>query len=173
MEILFRHLDFGGYGILSISTGRSKMPDELPSPTLDREPTTNIVAAYVRRNQIGADQLPVLISTVHQALATLGKPVTGLDRERIELDDQFYGGISWTNREITQMWYPSSGFHERQGIIVGAYVWTAQIGEVFAASTPARRLETALVSGERVHPGYRDEVADGVSVAWSKIPFNR
>jgi monoamine oxidase len=47
------------------------------------------------------------------------------------------------------------------------------IGEVFAASTPARRLETALASGERVHPGYRDEVADGVSVAWSKIPFNR
>ena len=46
------------------------------------ELTTNIVAAYVRRNQIGADQLPVLISTVHQALATLGKPAAELDRER-------------------------------------------------------------------------------------------
>src|ERR1700739_3305542 len=77
---------------------------------------------------------------------------------------RIYGGISWTNREITQMWYPSSGFHERQCIIVGAYVWTAEIGEVLAASPPARRLETALVSGERVHPGYRDKVADGVSV---------
>jgi ROS/MUCR transcriptional regulator protein len=33
------------------------------------ELTTNVVAAYVRRNQIGADQLPILISTVHQALA--------------------------------------------------------------------------------------------------------
>ena len=51
------------------------MPDEPPSPLLDRELTTNIVAVYVRRNQIGADQLPVLISTVHQALTTLGKPV--------------------------------------------------------------------------------------------------
>jgi hypothetical protein len=67
MEILFRHLNFARHGILSISTGRTKMPDEPPSPTLDRELTTNIVAAYVRRNQIGADQLPVLISTVHQA----------------------------------------------------------------------------------------------------------
>ena len=46
------------------------------------ELTTNIVAAYVRRNQIGADQLPILISTVHQALATLGKPVAQFDRER-------------------------------------------------------------------------------------------
>jgi len=50
------------------------MPDEAPSPTLDTELTTNIVAAYVRRNQIGADQLPVLISTVHLALVGLGKP---------------------------------------------------------------------------------------------------
>jgi len=82
MEILFRHLDFGRYGILSISTGRTKMPDEPPSPTLDRKLTTNIVAAYVRRNQIGADQLPVLISTVHQALAAVGKPVAELDRDR-------------------------------------------------------------------------------------------
>jgi predicted transcriptional regulator len=58
------------------------VPDEPPSPTLDRELTTNIVAAYVRRNQIGADQLPVLISTVHQALAAVGKPVAELDRDR-------------------------------------------------------------------------------------------
>ena len=46
------------------------------------ELTTNIVAAYVRRYQIGADQLPTLISTVHQALASLGKPVAQFDRER-------------------------------------------------------------------------------------------
>src|SRR5262245_2441772 len=58
------------------------MPDEPPSTTLDRELTTNIVVAYVRRNQIGTDQLPVLISTVHQALATVGKPVPELDPER-------------------------------------------------------------------------------------------
>ena len=39
------------------------MPDEPPSPTLDRKLTTEVVAAYVRRNQIGA---AVLISTAHQ-----------------------------------------------------------------------------------------------------------
>ena len=43
------------------------MADEPPSPILDRELTTDIVAAYVRRNQIRPDQLPVLISTVHKA----------------------------------------------------------------------------------------------------------
>jgi predicted transcriptional regulator len=66
----------------SISTGRTKMPDEPPSPTLDVALTTNIVAAYVRRNQIGADQLPVLISTVHQALSGLGKLAADTGGER-------------------------------------------------------------------------------------------
>jgi predicted transcriptional regulator len=33
-----------------------------------------IVAAYVRRNRITAEQLGTLISTVHQTLADLGKP---------------------------------------------------------------------------------------------------
>ena len=56
------------------------MPDEPPPPTLDRELTTNIVAAYVRHNQIGADQLSVLISTVHQALTSLGKPAAETQR---------------------------------------------------------------------------------------------
>ena len=44
----------------------NEMPDEPPPPTRDTELTTNIVAAYVRRNQIEADQLLVLISAVHQ-----------------------------------------------------------------------------------------------------------
>jgi len=58
------------------------MPDELASVTLDRELTTNIVAAYVRRNQIGSDQLGTLISTVHQALSRLGKPAAETETER-------------------------------------------------------------------------------------------
>ena len=58
------------------------MPDEAPPPTRDTELTTNIVAAYVRRNQIGADQLPVLISTVRRALVRLGKPATETEIER-------------------------------------------------------------------------------------------
>ena len=58
------------------------MPDEPPSPSLDTELTTNIVAAYVRRNQIGADQLAALISTVHQALAGLGKPTAETEVKR-------------------------------------------------------------------------------------------
>jgi predicted transcriptional regulator len=58
------------------------LPEESPSASLDRKLTTNIVAAYVRRNQIGADQLPVLISTVHEAITSLGKPARESQGER-------------------------------------------------------------------------------------------
>jgi predicted transcriptional regulator len=58
------------------------MPEGPPSALLDRELTSTIVAAYVRCNQIGADHLGALISTVHQALAGLGKPVAEVTGER-------------------------------------------------------------------------------------------
>jgi predicted transcriptional regulator len=60
----------------------NEMPDAPPSPTLDTKLTTNIVAAYVRRNQIGADQLPIVTSTVHQALAGLGESKAETEIER-------------------------------------------------------------------------------------------
>jgi predicted transcriptional regulator len=58
------------------------MPEGPPSALIDRELAAKIVAAYVRCNQVGADQLGTLISTVHQALASLGKAVAEPDEER-------------------------------------------------------------------------------------------
>ena len=57
----------------SPDTERS-MSDELPTASANRELTAKIVAAYVRGNQIGADQVASLISTVQEALAGLGRP---------------------------------------------------------------------------------------------------
>jgi predicted transcriptional regulator len=58
------------------------MPDEPTTPSTNQALTAEIVAGYVRRNQIGTDQLASLISTVHQALANLGKPETETPAER-------------------------------------------------------------------------------------------
>lgn len=90
-----------------------------------------------------------------------------------EEDEQIYGGISWTSQDITQMWYPSTDFHGRNGIVVGAYIWTTEIAEKFAALRPAERIGLALAQGEKLHPTYRSDVGKGVAVAWSKVPFNR
>src|SRR5260221_5605079 len=42
--------------------------------TVDRMLAAEIVGAYLRRNQVPADQLASLISTVHRALDVLGTP---------------------------------------------------------------------------------------------------
>jgi predicted transcriptional regulator len=56
------------------------MPDE--NSTTQRRLTTEIIAAYVGRNQVATDQLSSLISTVHQALGQLGEPTTESVAER-------------------------------------------------------------------------------------------
>ena len=71
MEFLNRRPQLTGVGI-SLLPGKERdqaMPDEQPS-----EFAAKIVAAYLRRNPLPADQLPILILTVHQALAGLGAP---------------------------------------------------------------------------------------------------
>ncbi len=89
-----------------------------------------------------------------------------------EEDDGIYGGISWTDREITQIWYPSSGFHRRDGILLGAYIWSDEIGEAFGNLAPAERIAVAIASGEKLHPQYRGEVGRGVSVCWGNVPYS-
>lgn len=94
------------------------------------------------------------------------------ERQFWELDEAIYGGISWTTRDITQVWYPSAGIHQSNGVLVGAYIWTQDIGDKFAAMPPAQRIEAALADGERLHADYRKHLVRGVTVAWKNIPFS-
>jgi len=82
------------------------MPEELKPGSLHRDLTANIVAAYVRRNQVGSDELATLISTVHAALSGLGKaaaeaevgrtpavPIISTARDAPSSDDVDLGGF--------------------------------------------------------------------------------
>lgn len=59
------------------------MPDNPQPVSVTRELTTQIVAAYVRRNQIAAADLSALISTIYEALGRLGAPLAEPATERI------------------------------------------------------------------------------------------
>jgi len=89
-----------------------------------------------------------------------------------ETEEKIYGGISWTSRAATQIWYPSAGIHQRKGVLVGAYIWSDDAGNAFAAKSPAQRLEDTLADDEAIHPGCRADLRKGVSVAWQKVPFS-
>jgi monoamine oxidase len=123
---------------------------------------------------IDADFAPEIKTAMAAATAVAaGKLAFQAERRFWEIDHHIYGGISWTSRDITQIWYPSSGLHKKKGILVGAYIWSDELGEAFAAKRPAQRLDDALADGERLHPNYRASLVNGVSVAWPKIPFSR
>jgi monoamine oxidase len=83
-----------------------------------------------------------------------------------------YGGISWTARDITQIWYPSSAFHSSAGIIVGAYIWNTAIGEKYTAMSPEARVKAAVKDAEVLHPSFGERVGHGISVAWAKTPYS-
>ncbi len=90
-----------------------------------------------------------------------------------EDDHAIYGGISWTDQDIAQIWYPPYGYHRSKGVILGGYTWRDKPGRRFAAMRPAERLKAAIAQGGRVHPGYAAEIEAGVGLAWSEMPFQK
>ena len=82
--------------------------------------------------------------------------------------------------DIQQIWYPANGYHRPKGVIMGAYIlgedgFDRDFALDLAKMAHSQRLEHALASGERIRPGYRDEleVNTGVSRAWSEGPFQK
>ena len=90
-------------------------------------------------------------------------------KQRFWEDEGIYGGISWTLQDITQIWYPVHGIHGRKGIVLGAYTFDEALGEKFGRLSPAQRIELAIQQGEKVHPGYRKYVENGVSIPWHRM----
>ena len=89
-----------------------------------------------------------------------------------EKEEQIYGGISWTDPNIRQLWYPSGGFGESQGVLVGSYLFGGSDASFFGGLSPQARIEFALAAGEKIHPQYRANLSRGLSVAWSKVPYS-
>ena len=89
-----------------------------------------------------------------------------------EEDEAIYGGISYTDRPISMISYPSGGMHSAgPGVILGAYTF-GPASYKFGGMTPEQRIAEALEQGSVFHPGrYKEQFSNGVSVAWSRSPF--
>jgi len=88
-----------------------------------------------------------------------------------EEDEQIYGGISFTDQQIGVISYPSHGyFTKAKGVLLGGYMFGTAAYD-FAGMTPEERIEAALKQGEKIHPQYRKEFSNGVSWAWSRVPW--
>ena len=89
-------------------------------------------------------------------------------------DENFvYGGITWCESPLTQMWYPSSGFHSAQGVLVAAYTWDSASDAYFQNMTPATRISTAANLANSIHSGFSTRASKGLSMAWGAMPYQR
>ena len=88
-----------------------------------------------------------------------------------EENHSIFGGISWTDQEITQIWYPNHGFQSANGILLGAYIFGGSAGQTFTALSPQQRIDRARAQASNVHPEFNTLAQHGISVAWNKVPF--
>ncbi|MDP2715655.1 FAD-dependent oxidoreductase [Rheinheimera sp.] len=90
-------------------------------------------------------------------------------KQRFWEQEDIYSGISWTNQDITQIWYPQHDAFKAKGILLGAYSWVPEISDRFAAMTHPQRLATAIAQGTKVHTDYAQHIESGVSVCWQRM----
>jgi monoamine oxidase len=85
-----------------------------------------------------------------------------------------YGGISYTDHPITQMWYPSNGYHGNKGIIAGSYAYFDQ-AEAFGRMRLSDRVKAAREGAAKFHDEFNSELLvpsdKSISIAWHQVEF--
>lgn len=136
-------------------------------------PFVVVTVPFPALRDIDADFSPATRAAMASvAYIPAGKVAFQAVRRFWELDHQIYGGISWTSRDATQIWYPSGGLQQPKGILVGAYIWSEDLGDAFAAKPVARRSADTLTDVAHLHPEAPRFLGQGVSVAWKNIPYS-
>ncbi len=116
------------------------------------------------------DFAPLVKNTIN-VIPFQGSARIGLQFKRRfwEEDDRIFGGITWTNQPINEIYYPSHGYFDKKGLLIGYYIF-GPVSDELATKSPADRLEYALAQGEKIHPQYRAEFDTAFSVNWNTVP---
>ena len=79
-----------------------------------------------------------------------------------------YGGISWTENPITQIWYPSNAYHDRKGVLTGAYNFGENAAS-FGRMEIAERLKKARAGAALFGKEFAAGLDRGVAIAWQNM----
>ena len=90
-----------------------------------------------------------------------------------EEDDDIYGGITYTNQQISTISYPSTDYHKRGGgVLLGGYIFSDTPATYeYEAKSPQDQIKTALDQGAKIHPQYKKEFKSGFGIAWHRVPW--
>lgn len=81
-----------------------------------------------------------------------------------------FGGISWTSHPIVQIWYPSTGYHDRQGVLTGAYNFSQTACE-WGRKSVQDRLDLAREGARQFGKKFGNGLHDGLAIAWQNMPY--
>lgn len=93
------------------------------------------------------------------------------DAPRFWEDQQIYGGLSFVGGETTLVWYPSAGFHQPRGLLVGAYTVGAP-GRAFQARGFEDQIALTRAAVDKLHPGHGKDLAAPLVIDWNRQAFN-
>jgi monoamine oxidase len=86
---------------------------------------------------------------------------------------QIYGGISYTDDPITQMWYPSYDYFTKNGTLTGVYNYDKD-AIAFGNMSLEERVRVARKGAVKFHPEFADTRLvpsdKAISIAWQNIP---
>ena len=88
-----------------------------------------------------------------------------------EEDEGIYGGITHTNNQLTQIFYPSSDYLSGKGILIGYYNFNDKAVATGKLSY-ADRERLAREKGALIHPQYGKEFEKAYSVSWHKTRYS-
>jgi monoamine oxidase len=88
-----------------------------------------------------------------------------------EEDENIFGGITHTNNELTQIFYPSNDYLSKKGVLIGYYNFNDKARRTGILSNSERE-QLALRKGRLIHPQYDAEFEKSFSVSWHLTPYS-
>lgn len=80
-----------------------------------------------------------------------------------------FGGISWTDNEIQQIWYPSTAYQDEKGVLTGAYNFD-KVAHDWGKLPVKERLDKARKDAAKFGKKFADGLEDGLAIAWQNMP---
>jgi monoamine oxidase len=103
----------------------------------------------------------------HAHIDSKGVSVTTCDESEIGVVP-IYGGISWTDDPITQIWYPSNAYHDRKGVLTGCYNFSANAARA-GHMTVEERLREARAGAALFGKEFAEGLDRGGAIAWQNM----
>lgn len=80
-----------------------------------------------------------------------------------------FGGISWTDSEIQQIWYPSTAYQDQKGVLTGAYNFD-EVAYRWGKMDVEQRLDKAREDARKFSDPFANGLEDGLAIAWQNMP---